>query len=94
MKDFDLKKYLKEGKLNEIESLDDIKSIEVTYTDPGDFYRIDIEYKNGSSNRFKDINALGIELPYRFNDVDLEKIAKEMEQKGIMFNYNDAFDPS
>jgi hypothetical protein len=94
MKDFDLRKYLKEGKLYEIESLDDIKSIEVTYTERGRFYKIDVEYKDGSSDNFKDINALGIDLPYRYSNSSLEKIAKEMEQKDIMFNYNDAFDPS
>ena len=92
MNNFDLIKYLREGKL--YENLDNVKSIEATYTDGGDFYRVDINYKDGTSDYFKNLDKAGVKLPYRYNDVDLEKIKNELKDKGIKFDYNDAFDPS
>jgi hypothetical protein len=91
MNNFDLKKYLREGKLYEGESLETIDSMDVTYTDEGKFWRVDVRYKDGRGDRFKNIESVDVDLPRIYDDVELEQLKKELSTKGIELTYNDSF---
>jgi len=69
------------------------KKIDATYLDrSGKLYKIVVDGKKMYRPDFED--RYGIELPYRYDYDDMEKLAKTLKKKGITFTHNDAMDVS
>jgi len=79
-----------------------IKAIDVTFTDRGRFYKVEVDgqrrvkgYDDLRSSEESLSNLLGYDISLRsMDDRVLDKAIKDLEQKGIELTYNDAMDVS
>lgn len=80
-----LKELLSEAKLP--------KKIHATYIErSGKIYKIRVDGSTIYEDEFK--KQFGIELPYRYDERKLDKIAKEFKKKRVSFTYDDSMDVS
>jgi len=79
-----------------------IKAIDITFTDRGRFYKVEVDgqrrvkgYDDLRSSEESLSNLLGYDISLRsMDDRVLDKAIKDLEQKGIELTYNDAMDVS
>ncbi len=89
-------------KLKDILSEAIIKAIDITFTDRGRFYKVEVDgqrrvkgYDDLRSSEESLSNLLGYDISLRsMDDRMLDQAIKDLEQKGIELTYNDVMDVS